>query len=307
MDFPSAEQGKRIKALRRKTHLSRRAFAVKHGIPKGSLQNWEDGRYQVLSKAAVDVLLRAFAAEHIRCTAEFLLYGTPIPSKLQAEEHLSPYSTLGSSSSLIEQTLVHAKQRQLDEKLLLAVCTGRNEEVIKLLKKSAPLRENTGEFYFYSEDQNSLLHEAAKTGHLNVIKSLIEHSSQANAKNKFDQTPLHLAIRHGFEEIAHYLILSGANLNLPDKEGDTPLAWACKSGQTAIARQLIKLGAELNSKNKLGYSPIHWAAFSGFEDTVKLLLENGAISSEKNTLGKTPLMCALQNGHVAVVELLEKV
>ena len=31
------QRGKRIKDLRKKTHLSRRAFALKHGVPPGTM------------------------------------------------------------------------------------------------------------------------------------------------------------------------------------------------------------------------------------------------------------------------------
>ncbi|HYF97463.1 MAG TPA: ankyrin repeat domain-containing protein, partial [Coxiellaceae bacterium] len=265
--YPSQELGKRIVKLRKQTHLSRRAFGEKHGIPRGSLQNWEDGRYQSLTKSAIEVLLRAFAAENIPCTAEYLLYGTQIPPELRVSDHHAPYPGFRRLSTLIEKASEYAKLREFNQELLAAVSSGRSEEVQRLLTKAVGQKQNVLELEFPDLDENSLLHEAAKSGHLNVLKILIEYGSKTNIKNKFHQTPLHLAVKHGYEEIVNYLILNGAQVNTADKEGDAPLAWACKAGQTSIARQLIKVGAHLNTKNLAGYTPMHWAATNGFDDT----------------------------------------
>lgn len=71
----SAAQGIRIKRLRNLTCLSRRAFALKHHISPGTLQNWEDGRYNGLTKSAVKQLLAALRAENILCSATWLVTG----------------------------------------------------------------------------------------------------------------------------------------------------------------------------------------------------------------------------------------
>lgn len=76
-----SEQGKqraeRIKYLRIELldNISRPKFAKKHGISKGSLQNWEDVRYGGLTENGAQELLEAFQSEGINCTLEWLLYG----------------------------------------------------------------------------------------------------------------------------------------------------------------------------------------------------------------------------------------
>ena len=83
-------QGLRIRQLRSITCLSRRAFSRKHGIPLGTLQNWEDGRYGGLSDQAGRRLVALFAAENIFCSVEWLLDGVePGPSSMLIKEAVS--------------------------------------------------------------------------------------------------------------------------------------------------------------------------------------------------------------------------
>ena len=304
----AAEQGQRIKQLRKRTHLSRRAFAKKHGIAPGSLQNWEDGRYKRLSLQGVEVLVLAFNAENIPCTVEYLLYGAtalaPHSEKQEANQIQPNLQT--ANVGIIDRAHQYAKQHQINKQLLLAVVNGRSEEIENLIKLGCTIHLETDSkvFKFYNDDENSPLHVASRTGHFNVLKILIGQGSQVDLKNKFKQTPLHLAVKKGYLEIVNYLVLNGADINLKDSEGNTALAWACKYGQTAIARQLVKLGAQTNIKNLENNHCIHWAASHGYIDIVALLLEHGAKINEKNIFDETPLICAIKNGHAHIAQLL---
>lgn len=97
MSTPEAikkQRGKRIKGLRKQTHLSRRAFALKHGVPTGTMQYWEDGNFGGLSEDGAYRLVKAFAREGFQCTPEWFLYGigetpkfvSPIPEKQPSGE-----------------------------------------------------------------------------------------------------------------------------------------------------------------------------------------------------------------------------
>lgn len=82
----AVQRAERIKYLRKKLlDLSRPKFANKHGIAKGSLQNWEDVRYGGLTENGAYQLVRAFQAEGINCTVDWLLHGigeTPVRQTL---------------------------------------------------------------------------------------------------------------------------------------------------------------------------------------------------------------------------------
>ncbi|HLD17185.1 MAG TPA: hypothetical protein VJB02_05700 [Coxiellaceae bacterium] len=76
-------QGQRIRQLREMTCLSRRAYSRKYGIPLGTLQNWEEGRYGLLNEKAMVRLLDCFAKENIECSRQWLESGQgPRPKAL---------------------------------------------------------------------------------------------------------------------------------------------------------------------------------------------------------------------------------
>lgn len=69
------QRGNRVRILRTALRLSRRAFAEKYGIPRGTLQNWEDGRYGGLTEKGAMQLLEIMRQEGLYCTVEWLLHG----------------------------------------------------------------------------------------------------------------------------------------------------------------------------------------------------------------------------------------
>ena len=51
-------------------------------------------------------------------------------------------------------------------------------------------------------DKFTALHFACNAGHRDVVKVLIEHRADVNARSHFQSTPLHFACEHGFVGIA---------------------------------------------------------------------------------------------------------
>jgi hypothetical protein len=68
-------RAKRLRLIRQFLRLSRPALEKKYAIAACSLQNWEQGRYGGLSEKGARKVVRAFAAEGVECTMEWLLYG----------------------------------------------------------------------------------------------------------------------------------------------------------------------------------------------------------------------------------------
>ena len=86
-DDRKSMRGRRIKELRKITHLSRRAFADKHEIPAGTLQNWEDAKFGGLTEKGAQRLIEVFAREGILCHLAWLMHGEgekPITQRLMA-------------------------------------------------------------------------------------------------------------------------------------------------------------------------------------------------------------------------------
>ncbi len=65
----------RLKSIRKLTRLSRREFSEAYAIPKGTLQNWEDGRYGGLTIKGAERIARVLDNEGVHCTPQWLLDG----------------------------------------------------------------------------------------------------------------------------------------------------------------------------------------------------------------------------------------
>jgi DNA-binding transcriptional regulator YiaG len=74
----ASERAKRIKALRELVGYSRHKFCekyAKYGIKLGTLQSWEDVRWNGVSEKGAATLVKIFKEEGINITVEWLLFG----------------------------------------------------------------------------------------------------------------------------------------------------------------------------------------------------------------------------------------
>jgi hypothetical protein len=109
-----------------------------------------------------------------------------------------------------------------DQKLLDAAQSGNLAEVKRLL--GLPGQDVS----FVDEYGNTALHFAALTGHLDVVRALVDAKSNVNAVNVHGNTPLHnaaagLSPLEVYSEIVWCLLASGADVLAANKFGKTPL------------------------------------------------------------------------------------
>ncbi len=64
----------RVKALRGYLSLTRKQFSKRHGIPEPTIRAWELSLYSI-SSTHLQKLIKAFRAEDILCTEDWLLHG----------------------------------------------------------------------------------------------------------------------------------------------------------------------------------------------------------------------------------------
>lgn len=102
----------------------------------------------------------------------------------------------------------------------------------------------------------SLLHWAAKEGHLGIVEMLIARGARVNATNLGDDIPLHLAAAHGHRDIVNFLLRHKADNNFINEHGNTPLHYACFWGYSLIAEDLVQAGASVSIANKYGEVPL---------------------------------------------------
>lgn len=156
---------------------------------------------------------------------------------------------------------------------------------------------------------SSLMLEAAKEGHEDVVRLLLERmDAYPDSKDNKGRTPLSWAAGNGHELVVK-LLIEQSNINVNSRDymsGHTPLTWAAKNGHVEVVKILAERGdVELDPKDNEGWTPLSWAATIGHKAVVQLLVERGGINANsRDSTGRTPLSWAAGNGHKSVVEFL---
>ena len=92
--------------------------------------------------------------------------------------------------------------------------------VAKLLKRSPALAN------LKFADGSRPLHRAATWGYDGVVRVLLEHGADVDARDRHRRTPLHWAAVNGHKACCALLLAAGADVNAPDDERQTPLCAA---------------------------------------------------------------------------------
>ena len=132
-----------------------------------------------------------------------------------------------------------------------------------------------------------------------------EFTVDINALSCNGFSPLHQAVKSGNLEVVQMLCEGGARLEVEGRRGVTPLSMAVRESKKNIVQELLQQGADpnkLSGDHKM--SPLHWVEDP---DICEVLLSFGASIFLKNNLGQTPLDRAIVDGKVEVAKFLVKV
>jgi ankyrin repeat protein len=167
---------------------------------------------------------------------------------------------------------------------------------------------------------------AAKEGHIEIVKYLLERGANPNATNHYGVSVLWIPCQRGLNEIVELLLANGANPEIAPSgieaeersiSGWTPLYAAIKSRQYQVVKTLLIQGnANPNAVTSLGSTPFLLASEIGDLDVIKCFVEHGADldyspsgkeADELNITGQTALfMATLKEQNDVVQYLIEK-
>lgn len=153
----------------------------------------------------------------------------------------------------------------------------------------------------------TLLHEAAKYGHLECAQLLVNQGLDIEARNGREQTPLHFAAKYGHSHIVKFLLQQGANYEAKDNHGLKPIDLAKKNNHSSVCQRLestAKIYDLHNDPNKRSGQPlVCYAVQRGFAEQLEnLKLEELTKEGELNH--RNALDDAIGSGNSQALEIL---
>lgn len=156
------------------------------------------------------------------------------------------------------------------------------------------------------------LHYASGSGHMLMMRLLLDKGADVNAADKDGVSALHLASISGKPDAVELLADAGAKTearttyynDYSDYSYSHPLHWAALQGRDVEVRSLLAKGAEIECGNAWRRSPLHLATRHSHLTAMKTLIARGAdVNSERDGRG-TPLCWAVEHGHQEAAKLL---
>ncbi len=130
------------------------------------------------------------------------------------------------------------------------------------------------------------LYVASMLGHLDVVKYLVAHGADVNAKNQFGNTLLHKASEYGYLDGMKCLVELGADVEAKNGGGNTPLHKASEYGHLDVVKYLVAYGADVKAKDNYGRTPLHRAREEGHAEVVAYFVEQRDVPQRRSEKAK---------------------
>ncbi|KAK3736326.1 hypothetical protein QZH41_020794 [Actinostola sp. cb2023] len=166
----------------------------------------------------------------------------------------------------------------------------------------------------------TVLHLAAKHGHVDVLEVLRGKVPWSMASVKTGLTALHVAASYGQIDVVREMLVKvpgtikseSPSLSDTEKPGTsdysyTPLHLSAQSGHVGVVRILLNSpGVRVDAATSMqGSIPLHLAAENGHSEVVSILLSKSTVQLHvKDKTGRTALHLAAANGHRELVSQL---
>ncbi|XP_020083915.1 ankyrin repeat domain-containing protein 17-like isoform X1 [Ananas comosus] len=259
--------------------------------------------------ARTDCLARLGAWSWDPITGEELRVGACLGEPYTAEWCTVEY--FESSGEILRLLLRHEphllENPHLGRTLLCHAILCRNPNAVSALLKAGanskfPIRTK-------NRYESRPIHLAARLGCADILRQLISHGTDINAKTSNGETPLMISAKAGSADCFLELIIAGADLGLVSDSGETAVQVAKTSAFSSslidIMTKALNAGVNLNSSNIHAFSPLHFITESGSTEPLQMILHSSTADINKpDSSGFTPLMVAAKARKTEVFRLL---
>lgn len=129
-----------------------------------------------------------------------------------------------------------------------------------------------------TDEDAEALFEYARRGKVLQVRELLERGVGPDRGVAYDgSTPLVIAARGGHGEVVRMLIERGAALDTRTDDGSALLMHAVSGGSVEAVYALLLVGANVNEVNDDGVTPLILASNSGYLEVARVLIEAGAL------------------------------
>jgi uncharacterized protein len=158
-----------------------------------------------------------------------------------------------------------------DSEFMSCVRTGNLAAVKAMLAHGAHVDAKEGR-----EGQTALMWAAAEQ-HPDIVRTLIEHGSDVQARATGAFTALMFAAQRENLDTVKALVAAGADVNAATPNGETPLLIAAESGREAIGIFLVEHGANPNVAEENGLTPLHYCFMKGLARLYRIRIPSYAL------------------------------
>ena len=110
-----------------------------------------------------------------------------------------------------------------------------------------------------------------------MVRVLLMAKADVNARSKHSVVPIHLAAKYGHNEMVKILIEAGADLNVQElKSGRSALIEAVLEGHLSVVETLVEEGANLELRGEDGLTVTLMASANNKLSLVKMFKNVGA-------------------------------
>ena len=156
------------------------------------------------------------------------------------------------------------------------------------------------------EKLNAALLEASESGKLSGVASALDHGADIECFSGNLQNPLQVAALSGHLDVVKYLVEKGANLEALHESGEklTALHYAALNSKLDVLEYLIEKKANIETKDMSEMTPLKSTAWRGIFDSTRCLADHGAdINTICGWLGKNGIHLTISSNGGKIIYL----